>query len=234
MIKERIPKNIKIKVHLLKNALRDLAKGYAFNYAKKRISSTPLITIFSITQDLKSNSFKKQNITIAKQHIETTLILPNEIFSFWKTVGNPSKNRGFVKSRSLINEKTIESYGGGLCQLSGLLYLTSLHCGLEILERHNHSIDIYNDATRYMPLGGDATVAFAYKDLKIRNTLKAPIKFTIKLNGDKITLELKHTKEIAIKKVEFSQNKCQQNLTEIHTMVNNEKITSSIYKKPTF
>ena len=109
------------------------------------------------------------NLKLAIQSIESVDILPREIFSFWKIVGNPSKRNGFIGSRSIINGQVTNSIGGGLCQLSGLVYYLSLKSGLEILERHNHSMDIYTEETRFTPLGSDATVVYGYKDLKIRN-----------------------------------------------------------------
>ena len=53
--------------------------------------------------------------------------------------------------------------------MSGLIYYVSLMAGLEVLERHPHSRDIYDDQTRYAPLGADATVAYGFKDLRVLN-----------------------------------------------------------------
>jgi len=203
MIRDFIPSSLKISIHVLKNSLVDFFNGYTFSFAKKRTKSEYQTNAFSITQDLKFNEFKKQNIITAKSFIEPITILPNEIFSFWKIVGKPSEKRGFVKSRSLVNSKTIESFGGGLCQLSGLIYLTSIHCGLEVLERYNHSVDIYDDITRYMPLGGDATVAYGYKDLKIRNNLKKPISFRIITKENTVSVCIQHPDKIKINQVDF-------------------------------
>jgi len=59
-------------------------------------------------------------------------------------------------------------YGGGLCQLSGIIYHAVLEAGLEILERHPHSLDIYTATTRYTPLGSDAAVVYGHKDLRFK------------------------------------------------------------------
>jgi hypothetical protein len=48
---------------------------------------------------------------------------------------------------------------------------------LKIVERHQHSVDIYTEENRYTPLGTDATVVFGYKDLRIRNPYHFPIQF---------------------------------------------------------
>ena len=102
---------------------------------------------------------------------------------------------------------------------------------MEILERHNHSIDIYDDTTRYMPLGGDATVAYGYKDLKIRNNLKKPIKFIINFSENEVTVALHHTESIHIHKVQFSEKNKTENTIEMITLINDQEITTSVYKK---
>jgi vancomycin resistance protein VanW len=77
-------------------------------------------------------------------------------------------------------------YGGGLCQLSGLLYHLALTAGLGIVERHPHSADLYTDETRYTPLGADATTAYGYKDLRLKNTLDVPVCFRIRIEDDQL------------------------------------------------
>lgn len=233
MIKKIVPKNIKIRIHLVKNWMRDVSKGYLLNFAKKRPLEVEKLNIHavSITQDLKSNKAKEKNIDIARNHVNSTIIYPGEIFSFWRVIGNPIAKRGFVKSRSLINGEVIESYGGGLCQLSGLIYLSSLYGGLEILERHSHSLDIYTEETRYMPLGGDATVAYGYKDLKIKNTLSNPINFNITFEEDKVKIDLRHTKNITLNEVDFKVKNIGVKSVEVVTFINDETFTTSTYKK---
>ena len=176
-IKKIVPFYIKVKLQLLKRSVRDVVKGYYFNYAKRRYSTNDFSNSIALKQELKPNKAKNKNLLRAIKSIEQIQINPNEILSFWRIVGNPSKKNGFTESRSLVNGKIENTIGGGLCQLSGLMYYISLIAQLEILERHNHSIDIYNEETRFTPLGSDATVAYGYKDLKIRNNLNCPIKF---------------------------------------------------------
>ena len=83
----------------------------------------------------------------------------------------------FLPGRSLLAGQVGPDYRGGLCQLSGRIYYASLMAGLEIPERHPHSRDIYDDQTRYAPLGADATVAYAFKDLRVLNNLPFPVCF---------------------------------------------------------
>ena len=59
----------------------------------------------------------------------------------------------------------------------------------KVTERHNHSVDLYTDETRFAPLGTDATVFYGFKDLRIVNDTPAPLKFHI----DILPTELKLT-----------------------------------------
>jgi vancomycin resistance protein VanW len=81
----------------------------------------------------------------------------------------------------LISGKLKEDYGGGLCQLSSIIYHLSLIAGMDIWERHNHSVDIYKERDRFTPLGSDATVVYGYKDLRIRNNLGTPVKISLSI-----------------------------------------------------
>ena len=84
-------------MHLLKNAIKFYKRLYVL-FAKGKLQNIDESIVFSLTQDLKSNEFKKQNILKAKSFIDHVTIWPDQIFSFWKIVGNPSKKRICSKS----------------------------------------------------------------------------------------------------------------------------------------
>jgi vancomycin resistance protein VanW len=118
---------------------------------------------------------KLHNLELARRRIGDLLIPPGGVFSFWHLVGPPGPKHGFRAGRSLLGGQLRVDYGGGLCQLSGAIYHLSLLAGLRVLERHPHSVDIYDDSTRHTPLGADATVAYGFKDLRVENTLPEPL-----------------------------------------------------------
>jgi vancomycin resistance protein VanW len=129
---------------------------------------------------------KIHNIEIARSRLENVPIPPEAIFSFWRIVGRPTRSRGFQAGRSLLGGQLRPDYGGGLCQLSGMLYHLSLLAGLRVLERHPHSRDIYDDKSRFAPLGSDATVAFGFKDFRMQNNLPNAICFRISISPEKL------------------------------------------------
>lgn len=144
----------------------------------------------SVTQSLGQSSHleaKRHNLAVALPSLSDLCLEPGELFSFWALVGSPSRRRGFVPGRNVVGGHLQESDGGGLCQLSGLLYLLALRAGLRIVERFPHSVDLYTDATRYAPLGADATVVHGYKDLRFLNPLPFPVALGLSLSEDALS-----------------------------------------------
>lgn len=231
MIKSIIPKSIKKSLKLaLKNA-EDIFSGHWFYFAKNKIRDISYSKKIIITQKLKPNDAKVHNLKKAIELIESVHIMPNEIFSFCNIIGNTTASKGYVASRSLTENNISETIGGGICQISGLIYYISLIGNLEILERHNHSTDIYDDETRFTPLGSDATIVYGYKDLKIKNNTKGPINFKFHLNNEKVTIQLDHN--ITIKKNQVDFKTANENLEKItiNTIINEKKYDTSCYLK---
>ncbi len=220
---------IKFLLRLFLNYLNNLKRGYVFRYARMQKFEKPPNQI-RLTQELKPNSAKVHNLELAASSISSVLIEPNRIFSFWKAVGRPTQQRGFVESRSIVGNEVRASVGGGLCQLSGLIYYLSLTAGLEIIERHNHSIDIYTEQTRFTPLGSDATVAYGYKDLKLKNNFSFPISFSFVIDKEEITVELNLGGKIEKCDIDFRIKSKSATKIEVETYKNDIFLTKSVYR----
>ncbi|MFM7014782.1 MAG: VanW family protein [Bacteroidota bacterium] len=169
------------------------------------------------------------NLATASNLISKHLILPGQIFSFWKIVGNP--NKIFKKGRTIQNGKIKEDVGGGICQVSGVVYYLCLISGLEVTERYNHSVDLYNDETRFAPLGTDATVVYGYKDLRFKNNLNTPIKIDIIVEGNKITGRLLSQKKLVVNELNYEIQDLGEKLHVIVLDKFGTKINSSSYLK---
>jgi vancomycin resistance protein VanW len=160
---------------------------------------------------------KVHNITLAIKWVNDLLIPPGAIFSFWHVVGRPTGARGFLPGRSLLAGELRPDYGGGLCQLSGLIYYVSLMAGLEVLERHPHSRDIYDDHTRYAPLGADATVAYGFKDLRVLNPYSFSVCFRASVTPATVSCCLCCPQPVEECDVEFARTAQERGLTTVET-----------------
>lgn len=117
------------------------------------------------TTKLADNRDRTENVRIAGLKLHGLIVKPGEEISFNKIVGPRLPERGYREAKIIVAGKFEDGLGGGVCQVSSTLYNALLLAGLEMVERHNHSIPI-----SYVPLGRDATVVYGQKDLIFRNT----------------------------------------------------------------
>ncbi|MBB2183485.1 VanW family protein [Lachnospiraceae bacterium MD1] len=109
------------------------------------------------------------NLKLAVKKLNGIIIRPGEVFSYWKLIGKPSKRKGYVKGMILENGAICTGTGGGLCQLSNLIFWMTLHTPLTVIERHRHTYDVFPDSNRTQPFGSGATCFYPYGDLMIQN-----------------------------------------------------------------
>ena len=136
------------------------------------------------------SSAKVENLRLAARRLSSVVVPPGGIISFWALVGVPDAKNGFMIGRSIVDDELKADVGGGLCQISGITYELGLRGGLGIVERYPHTLDIYNDETRFAPLGMDATVVWAFKDLRLLNGLDQPVAFSYRIEPDRIDASL--------------------------------------------
>ncbi|GAA0339230.1 VanW family protein [Bacillus carboniphilus] len=112
---------------------------------------------------------KVKNLEIAIQTLNGLLLKPGETFSYWKRIGRTTKAKGYVPGMVLYYGKYTTGIGGGLCQLSNLIYWMTLHTPLQVTERYRHSYDVFPDSKRTQPFGSGATCSYNYIDLQFVN-----------------------------------------------------------------
>lgn len=119
----------------------------------------------SYTTEFSGSPNRIANIQRAAQLINGTLVAPGEVFSFNKTVGQRTEERGFKTAPVITPEGRLQDdLGGGICQVATTLFNAAFFAGLEIVERANHTL--YID---HYPMGRDAAVSWGSPDLKFRN-----------------------------------------------------------------
>lgn len=192
-LKKIIPANARLQLRVFQKNLKDFSSGQRRVLVGKNADKIDWPSQLKLSQPIKSNNYsenKIHNLRLATSHIETLVIPSERILSFWKLIPKPVKKNGYKKGRNLIGDGLSIDYGGGLCQLSGILYHLSLIGGLKAFERHPHSKDIYTEETRYTPLGSDATVVYGHKDLRILNPLDQAISFKFEIKEQEIIAHL--------------------------------------------
>jgi vancomycin resistance protein VanW len=153
--------------------------------------------VFQALATTPHSEAKRHNIALAAAAFSSRPIQPGGLFSFWGWLGRPTRSRGFHDGRALRSGRLVLETGGGLCQLAGAIYFAGLQAGLTPVERHAHSVDLYTDATRYAPLGSDATVSYGFKDLRLRNPHACAVAFDIASDLSDLRVSVKSESPIA-------------------------------------
>jgi hypothetical protein len=110
---------------------------------------------------------KIENLRIAVQKLNGLEVGANEVFSFWKHIGNPNYGQGYVIGREIREGCIVPTIAGGLCQLSNALYDAALRANFEIVERHKHTKVIKGSLAEK---DRDATVKWNYLDLRFKSS----------------------------------------------------------------
>jgi Uncharacterized vancomycin resistance protein len=129
---------------------------------------------------------KITNLKLASQRINDIILQPGEMFSYWRLIGKPTKRKGYQDGMILFCGKYTTGTGGGLCQLSNLIYWMTIHTPLTIVERYRHSYDVFPDSNRTQPFGSGATCVYNYRDLMIRNDTSQPFQLKIWLTDSEL------------------------------------------------
>lgn len=130
---------------------------------------------------------RQNNITIACQSLNGTIVKAGETFSFCNTLGPARPEDGYEKADTFDGDgDTIQAYGGGKCQISSTLYNAVLAIpSLTVVERHAHSGPVY-----YVEKGKDACVSYGSCDFKFTNTNNFDIKMYVSNTPDSVDVSI--------------------------------------------
>lgn len=151
----------------------------------RSITVSPNITFPTVTKEDLQNTFKmisafttkttsdsnrNNNISLACQTINGTVLLPGETFSFNGTVGERTYARGYREAGAISGGQLVDEVGGGICQVSSTLFNAVARANLEIVSRSPHAWP-----STYVNRGEDATVNWPNLDFKFKNNTDAPV-----------------------------------------------------------
>ncbi len=129
-----------------------------------------------------SSAGRAQNVKNGASKINGHVLYPGEQFSVYEAVSPFSAENGYELAGSYENGTTVQTYGGGICQVSTTLYNAVIRAELSIDERFCHSMII-----GYVQPSMDAAIAGTYKDLKFTNNYDFPIYIEGYTSGMQIT-----------------------------------------------
>ncbi len=128
-----------------------------------------------------SSSGRKTNVARGCEMINGYVLYPGETLSVSNAMGSRTEENGYALASAYENGTTVDSYGGGVCQVSTTLYNAVIRAELEVVERHGHSLVV-----AYVDPSADAAIAEGTKDFKFSNNTDAPIYIEGTTDGETI------------------------------------------------
>ena len=126
------------------------------------------------------------NMKLALEAMNGTVLQPGATFSFNGTTGDTTTGAlGYLPAGAIAGNKSVQAYGGGICQASTTLYGAVIRSDLEIVTRYNHLWP-----SSYVPIGQDATVDYPGLDFRFRNSTEYPVYIQAGMSGTKLTVTL--------------------------------------------
>lgn len=126
----------------------------------------------SFSTDYSSSSAaRKNNVANGVGFINGTILYPGDEFSVIQTITPFSAENGYMLAGSYENGTTVETYGGGICQVSTTLYGAVREAELGVVTRSAHSMIV-----TYVKPSMDAAISESGgKDFQIKNNKNYPI-----------------------------------------------------------
>lgn len=98
------------------------------------------------------------NIAVGTSLLNGTLIPPGGTYSFNRSIGEITAEKGYVEAKVIVAERIDRDIGGGICQVSTTVFRAALLAGLPIVEWWPHSYRIaYYERDGWGP-GYDASI----------------------------------------------------------------------------
>ncbi|MCX7748132.1 MAG: VanW family protein [Clostridia bacterium] len=181
-------------VRLFLDDLYSFLNGWYFRFAsgEKEIpyNLVGLYALADFTTDIRwkeemkeMNSNKMNNMKLGCKLISGVKLKPGEVFSLRRFLGNPTYEKGFKDGPMVVNGRLQYAVGGGLCQVSTTLFNAALMANLKILQKFNHSVDVWGE-NRLVELGRDAVYVFGRRDLKFKNIHGSDIYIVMNLDEE--------------------------------------------------
>lgn len=141
------------------------------------------------TTKVGGTSIRKNNVKLAGQFCNGVILNDGDIFDYNAVVGKRTTDRGFGAAPAYVNGETVDTIGGGICQVSSTIYYATLLSNLEIVERYAHRY-----APSYIDWGMDATVSWGGPEFRFKNNTGYPIRLDVTYANSQITVKVVGTK----------------------------------------
>lgn len=126
------------------------------------------------------------NMALSLAAANGTVLKPGDVFSFNGATGDTTTGAlGYLPATGISNNKSVQVYGGGICQSSTTIYGAALRANMEIVTRYNHRWP-----SSYVPIGQDATVDYPSTDFQFKNPSEYPVFIKAYMDGRTLVVQI--------------------------------------------
>ena len=129
--------------------------------------------ISSSASTTAASANRNHNIQITAEKLNGLVMQPGESFSFNGYIGQRTAAAGYLEAGVIVNGTTEQGLGGGVCQVSSMIYQSVIKANLQVDERHPHQWP-----SSYAVAGTDAAVDWGNQDFAFTNDSGYPIALT--------------------------------------------------------
>lgn len=144
--------------------------------------------------DMRLQENKATNIQLACEKINGLVIHPGETFSYWSSIGKPTKRKGYKEGLLIMSNGMSSGIGGGLCQMGNMIHWLVLNSPLEVTELHHHSDALFPDERRRVPFGTGTSVCYNSVDYRFKNNQDCDVQLLVWIENGELCGELRSEK----------------------------------------
>ena len=137
----------------------------------------------SASSQTTANANRNHNITITCEKINGMVLQPGESFDFNAFIGQRTPDKGYKLAGTIQDGQLKDDYGGGICQVTSMMYQSVIKSDLEVIERNPHMWP-----SSYATAGTDAAVDWPGQTFSFTNNSGYPIAISIYWNPENAML----------------------------------------------
>lgn len=138
-----------------------VSEGWAFS---------PMAEFASAFPTGESNAARTHNLHVGVENVNGTVVMPGQQFSLGDALGDLSEEGGYREAPVIQDGRLVMGLGGGLSQISTVVFNASWFAGVQLDAHTPHSYYI----SRY-PAGREATLAYPVIDNVWTNDTETPV-----------------------------------------------------------
>ncbi|GAA3506159.1 VanW family protein [Streptomyces prasinosporus] len=167
----------------------------------------------SFTVHFEPAAYRTTNVGRAVELINGSVVMPNETWSFNRTVGERTEANGFTEGVMIFDDQYAKAPGGGVSAVATTVFNAMFFAGVKPVEYGAHSFYI----ERY-PEGREATVAWGSLDLRFTNDSGKAVYIQAESTDTSVTITFLGTRKYdAITSVKGPRTHVQQPETRVST-----------------